>query len=79
MTLHIQRGLALIGFGLLIGLVGVTLLANLFGVLDEQARSIANSQLSRWMSGRDLSSAEIRRDGAFALGRYIVGIRPGRN
>ncbi|MEU4482552.1 hypothetical protein AB0F68_31510 [Micromonospora sp. NPDC023966] len=74
MPLHIQRGLGLIGFGLLLGFVGLIQIANIFGVVDEHARQMAKSRLTGWMSGKDQTPAEVRSDGAFTLGRYIVGI-----
>jgi hypothetical protein len=74
MPLHIQQGLGLIGFGLLLGFVGLIWVANLFGVADEQARQMARSPMTRWMEGREVPPEEMKRHGAFALGRYIFGI-----
>ncbi|GGR99462.1 hypothetical protein GCM10010169_50100 [Micromonospora fulviviridis] len=46
MPLHIQRGLGLIGFALLLGFVGLVWTANLFGVADEHARRIARGSFT---------------------------------
>jgi hypothetical protein len=70
MPLHIQRGLGLIGFGLLLGFVSLIWTANLFGVADEHAGRTARSRMTRWMAGRDVTPDEP----GFKLGRFIVGI-----
>lgn len=72
--MHVQRGLALIGFGLLIGFVGLIWVANLFGVADEHARQIAESRLKRRLWGIDQTPAEMKSDLGFKLGRYVSGI-----
>ena len=74
MPLHIQRGLGLIGFGLLLGFVGLIYVANLFGVVDEHNRGIARSPLTRWMEGRELTPEEMKHEPGAIVGRYIVGI-----
>jgi len=71
MPLHIQRGLALIGFGLLLGFVGLVLAANLFGIADEHARRIAQNRWNQQMLG---ISADPEKDRlAHKLGRFVVG------
>jgi hypothetical protein len=74
MPMHVQRGLALIGFGLFIGFVGLILVANLFGVVDEHARRIAQSGLNRRLLGIDQTPAQMTSDLGFKLGRYVVGV-----
>ncbi|SIM88156.1 hypothetical protein [Micromonospora cremea] len=78
MPLHIQQALGLIGFGLLLGFVGLVWVANLFGVADEHASRIARSSSTRWMArlveGREVAPEEMKRHGGMALGRYIWGI-----
>ncbi|SBT54271.1 hypothetical protein [Micromonospora narathiwatensis] len=74
MPLHILRGLGAIGFGLLLGFVGLIWVANLFGVADEHARQIARSSLRRWVEGREVSPGEMKQEPGFVLGRYISGI-----
>lgn len=70
MPLHVQRGFALIGFGLLVGFVGLIWVANLFGTVDEHVRRMASSRLNRLFMG-SLDAETIRRDGAF--GRFAAG------
>ena len=70
MPLHVQRGFALIGFGLLVGFVGLIWVANLFGVVDEYVRRTASSWLTRLLNG-PTDPETIRREGAF--GRSIAG------
>ncbi|MBQ0904315.1 hypothetical protein [Micromonospora sp. U21] len=74
MPLHIQRGLGLIGFGLLLGFVGLIWTANLFGVADEHARRIARSRMTRWTGGHEVTPEEMKHEPGFLLGRYIAGI-----
>lgn len=78
MPLHIQRGLGLIGFGMLLGFVGLVMTANLFGVADEHARTTAKDPLTRWMyrwtRGHEVTPEEMKYELGFILGRYIVGI-----
>lgn len=74
MPLHIQRGLGLIGFGLLLGFVGLVWTANLFGVADEHARRIARGSFTGWAAGREIPPEEASREPGFLLGRYLVGI-----
>lgn len=74
MVLEVLRGLSLIGFGLLIGFLGLILVANLFGALDEQARKMSRSSFRRWVEGRQVSPEEIKQRPGFMLGRYIAGI-----
>lgn len=71
---HVQRGLALVGFGLLVGFVGLIWVANLFGVADEHARRIAESRLNRRLWGIDQTPADMKGYVGFKLGRYVVGI-----
>ncbi len=71
--LHFQRGLALIGFGLLIGFFGLIWVANLFGVADEHARQIAQSRLNRWFRGFDMTAEEVKGGPGFKVGRYAGG------
>jgi hypothetical protein len=73
MPLYIQQGLGLLGFGLLLGFFGLIQLVNLFGVVDEHARQIGRSRLTRWAEGREVPAEEIKRRDGFVLGRYIVG------
>jgi hypothetical protein len=72
--LHVRRGLGLIGFGLLLAFVGLVFLANLFGVADEQARSIAKSRWNRWLLGVEKTPHEIKNDAGYKIGRYSVGV-----
>ncbi|HLT12108.1 MAG TPA: hypothetical protein VK028_15115 [Micromonosporaceae bacterium] len=73
MPIHLQRGFALIGFGLLIGIVGLVWVANLFGLVDEFAKRWANSRWNRWWAGTDLTAVEVRTNVGFQLGRHITG------
>ncbi|WP_262287473.1 hypothetical protein [Micromonospora sp. MA102] len=73
MPRYIQQGLGLLGFGLLLGFFGLIQMVNLFGVVDEHARQIGRSPLTRWVEGREVPAEEIRRRDGFVLGRYIVG------
>ena len=70
----VQKGLSLIGVGLLIGFMGLVWVANLFGVADEHARLISENRNNRRMSGDEGSPAEFRNSPrfkrAFRLGRY---------
>ncbi|WP_433313201.1 hypothetical protein [Micromonospora chersina] len=73
MPRYVLQGLALIGFGLLLGLFGLIQMTNLFGVVDEHARQMGRSRLTRWVEGREVPAEEIKRRDGFILGRYIVG------
>jgi hypothetical protein len=75
MPLHVQRGLALIGFGLLIGFVGLILVANLFKVVDTHARKMAATNRRHIWSGRRINQtpAEVKSDLGFKIGRYTAG------
>lgn len=68
MPRYVQQGLGLVGFGLLLGFVGLVWTANLFGVADEHARRIAR----RSFPGEP-PAEEATRDPAFLLGRYVAG------
>ncbi|MET8909483.1 hypothetical protein [Micromonospora sp. NPDC004551] len=74
MVLELLRGLSLIGWGLLIGFLGLMLVANVFGAVDEQARKMSQSSFRRWVEGRQVSPEEIKQRPGFVLGRYIAGI-----
>jgi hypothetical protein len=73
MPRYVVQGLALIGFGLLLGLFGLIQMTNLFGVVDEHARLIGRSRLTRFVEGRAVPAEEIKRRDGFILGRYLVG------
>ncbi len=77
MPLQVQKGLATIGIGLLIGFFGLIWVANLFGVADEHARMISESRMNRWMTGETRSPAEVRNTARFKqgfnLGRFLAG------
>jgi hypothetical protein len=77
MPFHVQKGLATIGIGLLIGFLGLIWVANLFGVADEHARRISKSRLNRWMSGERRSPEEVRNSTGFRrqfnFGRFVSG------
>jgi hypothetical protein len=77
MVIHVRRGLALIGFGLLLAFVGLVWVANLFGVADEHARRIVtnpwNQRMARW-SGRDFDLRDPKSNPGMQLGRFLFGI-----
>jgi hypothetical protein len=73
MPLYLQQGLGSIAFGLLLGFFGLIQMMNLFGVVDEHARQMGRSPLTRWAEGREVPAEEIKRRDGFILGRYIVG------
>lgn len=66
----------MIGFGLLLGFVGLIWVANLFGVAEEHARQIMrnprNQGRARW-SGREYNMDEPLDDPGIKLGRYLAG------
>ncbi|MEV4758587.1 hypothetical protein AB0J86_26265 [Micromonospora sp. NPDC049559] len=65
--------LAMIGFGLLVAFVGLIWVANLFGVADEHARRIAESQWKRGWFASELDAREKLRTGS-QVGRYVAGV-----
>ncbi|GIE29562.1 hypothetical protein Ait01nite_026070 [Actinoplanes italicus] len=77
MPLHIQRGLALIGVGLLLGFVGLIWVANLFGVADEHAKQISESRVSPLAAGTTGTAEEYRNSEdfkrGFGVGRFLAG------
>jgi hypothetical protein len=77
MPLHIQRGLALVGVGLLLGFVGLIWVANLFGVADEHAKQISESRLNRPADGGTGTAEEYRNSEnftrGFGVGRFVAG------
>jgi hypothetical protein len=70
MPLHAQRGLALVGFGLLVGFVGLVLVANLFGVADEFAERIAKNRRNQLFG---VPKDPEKGSGAYKLGRLTAG------
>lgn len=74
---HIGRGMALIGFGLLLSFVGLVWVANLFGVADEHARRIAKEpwirSILRWRFGEYLEWQKPMTLPGMKLGRYLAG------
>ncbi|MEU4155223.1 hypothetical protein [Actinoplanes sp. NPDC026670] len=77
MPLYVQRGLALIGVGLLVGFFGLIWVANLFGMADDHAKRISESRVNRWMAGETGSADEFRNTERFKfgfnLGRFVAG------
>jgi hypothetical protein len=73
MPLHIRRGLALVGFGLLLGFFGLIWVANLFGVAHEHAKRTAANPTIRWMTGGRLTEENAKDDFGIKLGRYLAG------
>jgi hypothetical protein len=73
MPMHVQRGLALTGFGLLVGFVGLAWMLNLFGVVDEHARRIADNRWNRRWLRHARTGQEVRAGTGFQLGRYLAG------
>jgi hypothetical protein len=76
MPSHVKEGLATIGIGLLVGFLGLVLVANLFGVADAHARKISESRGNRWLF-EQRSPAEVRNSANFKsavkLGRFLAG------
>ncbi|MEH1164448.1 hypothetical protein V6V47_03580 [Micromonospora sp. CPCC 205539] len=73
MARWIMQVLGLVAFGGLLGFIGVTLILNLFGVADEQARQMSKSWWNRAWGAPDRDPADIRQDPGFLIGNYIVG------
>jgi hypothetical protein len=77
MPSHVKEGLATIGIGLLVGFLGLVLVANLFGVADAHARKISESRGNRWLLFQQRSPAEVRNSANFKsavkLGRFLAG------
>jgi hypothetical protein len=76
MPSHVKEGLATIGIGLLVGFLGLVLVANLFGVADAHARKISESRGNRWLF-EQRSPAEVGNSANFKsavkLGRFLAG------
>jgi hypothetical protein len=72
-ALDVRRGLDLIGFGLLLAFVGLVFLANLFGVADENSRSIARGRWNRWFLSVQKPN-EVKNSAGYKIGRYSVGV-----
>ncbi|MFG1651425.1 hypothetical protein ACGFIE_15975 [Micromonospora sp. NPDC049275] len=73
MTRWILQILATVGFGLLLGFIGLTMTLDLFGFVDAETRRLSKNPWNRLWGIPDRSPAELRRDSGFTLGRFLVG------
>ncbi|WP_435206451.1 hypothetical protein [Micromonospora sp. bgisy143] len=65
--------LAVVGFGVLLGFIGLTMTRNLFGYVDAEARRLARNPWNRVWGVPDRDPAEVRQDVGFTVARFLVG------
>jgi hypothetical protein len=71
MVRWILQVLALVGFGVLLGFIGLTMILNLFGFVDSETRRLARSPWNRLWSASDPDPAEVRKN--IEVGRFVFG------
>ncbi|MGV9212065.1 hypothetical protein ACTFTM_09410 [Micromonospora sp. RB23] len=73
MARWIAQVLALVGFGVLLGFVGLAMTCNLFGFVDAEARRLARNPWNRLWGTPHRAPAEVRQGVGFIAGRFLVG------
>ncbi|WP_405426046.1 hypothetical protein [Micromonospora sp. NBC_00617] len=65
--------LAVVGFGVLLGFIGLAMTRNLFGFVDAEARRLSRNPLNRLWGIPDRDPAELRQAAGFNVARFLVG------
>ncbi|MFG3555400.1 hypothetical protein ACGGAQ_13615 [Micromonospora sp. NPDC047557] len=65
--------LATVGFGLMLGFIGLTMTLDLFGFVDAETRRLSRNPWNRLWGIPARSPAELRRAVGFRFGRFLVG------
>ncbi|MET8362864.1 hypothetical protein ABZU53_04760 [Micromonospora sp. NPDC005194] len=73
MVRWIMQILAAVGFGALLGFIGLTMTLNLFGYADAEARRLSRNPWNRVWGAPDRDPAELRQDIGFNVARFLVG------
>ncbi|MEU7925267.1 hypothetical protein [Micromonospora sp. NPDC049801] len=73
MARWILQVLAVVGFGALLGFIGLTMTCNLFGFVDAEARRLSRNLWNRQWGIPDRDPAELRHGVGFAAVRFLVG------
>ncbi|CCH16873.1 hypothetical protein [Micromonospora lupini] len=72
MTRWILQVLATVGFGLLLGFIGLTMVFDLFGFVDAHTRRLSRTSLNRLLGFPDRDPAEVRRGVGYRFARFFV-------
>ncbi|MEU8085359.1 hypothetical protein AB0B57_17280 [Micromonospora sp. NPDC049101] len=73
MVRWILQILALVGFGVLLGFIGLTMTLNLFDFVDSWSRQLSRSSLNRLWGLPDQDPAGVRQGPGFQFARFLVG------
>ncbi|MEU4474369.1 hypothetical protein [Micromonospora sp. NPDC023888] len=71
MARWILQVLAVVGFGVLLGFIGLTMTLNLFGFVDSESRRLSKSSWNRLWGAPDRDPAELRE--GIDVARFFVG------
>ncbi|MCG5443652.1 hypothetical protein NIE79_001793 [Micromonospora sp. NIE79] len=73
MARWIMQILAAVGFGVLLGFIGLTMTLNLFGFVDAESRRLSRNSWDRLWGAPDRDPAELRQDPIFHVARFLFG------